>query len=48
MMYIHPTACVSVNARLGNDIEIGGISIIDDNVVIGDRVRIRSLNLRRF
>ena len=35
-MNIHPTAVVSPDAKLGNNVEIGPYSIIEDNVVIGD------------
>jgi len=39
---IHPTAVVSSKAHIGNDVEIGAYSIIDDNVVIEDGVKIMS------
>lgn len=35
-MAIHPTALVSKEARLGQDVSIGAFTIIHDNVVIGD------------
>jgi len=40
MANIHPTSCVSPNAKLGNDVEIGAFSIIHENVIIGDRVKV--------
>jgi acyl-[acyl carrier protein]--UDP-N-acetylglucosamine O-acyltransferase len=39
---VHPTASVSPAAIIGDDVEIGPFSIIYDNVIIGDRVRIQS------
>jgi acetyltransferase-like isoleucine patch superfamily enzyme len=39
---IHPSAFVSPNAKLGIGLEIGPYSIVHDNVVIGDRVKIDS------
>ena len=39
MNKIHPLACVSPNARLGDNIEIGPYVFIDDNVEIGDGCR---------
>ncbi len=40
MNKIHPLACVSPNAVLGDNIEIGPYAFIDDNVTIGDGCRI--------
>lgn len=37
---IHPTAIVSANAELGEDVEIGANAIIEDGVAIGDRCKI--------
>jgi acetyltransferase-like isoleucine patch superfamily enzyme len=37
---IHPTAIVSKNAEIGNNVEIGPFSIIHDNVSIGDNSKI--------
>lgn len=36
-MNVHPTAIVHPKARLGNDVEVGPYSIIDEFVEIGDR-----------
>lgn len=40
MRTIHPTACVSPLATLGNNVDVGAYTIIHDHVVIGDRVKI--------
>lgn len=40
MNSIHPTAIINSNAKLGNNIEVGPFSIIDDDVVIGDDCKI--------
>ncbi|MCP5247125.1 MAG: N-acetyltransferase [Candidatus Accumulibacter sp.] len=40
MTSVHPTALVSPQARLADDVEIGPFSIVHDNVRIGNRVRI--------
>ena len=40
MNKIHPLACVSPNARLGDNIEVGPFAFIDDNVEIGDGCKI--------
>lgn len=40
MNLIHPTAIVSANAKLGNNIEIGPFAIIQDDVEIGDDCKI--------
>ncbi|HRF72547.1 MAG TPA: N-acetyltransferase [Accumulibacter sp.] len=40
MTGVHPSAHISPRARLGDDVEIGPFSIIHDNVVIANRVRI--------
>lgn len=37
---IHPTAIVSPNAELGEDVEIGPNAIIEDGVSLGDRCKI--------
>lgn len=42
MTNIHPSAYLSPNAKVGNDVEIGPFSIVHDNVVIGDRVKVGS------
>lgn len=39
-MGIHSTACVSADARLGKDVEIGPFSIVHQNVTLGDRTKI--------
>ena len=36
MNNIHPLACVSPNAKLGDNIEVGPFAFIDENVEIGD------------
>ena len=36
MSYIHPSAIVSPNAKIGNDVEIGPFALIQDDVEIGD------------
>lgn len=40
MTLIHSTAIVSPAANLGCDVEIGPYSIIHDNVILGDRVKV--------
>ena len=40
MNKIHPLACVSPNAKLGDNIEIGPYAFIDDDVEIGDGCKI--------
>lgn len=40
MTSIHPSSYVSPAAKLGADVEVGPFSIIHDNVVLGDRVRV--------
>ncbi|MBP5373701.1 MAG: acyl-ACP--UDP-N-acetylglucosamine O-acyltransferase [Bacteroidales bacterium] len=40
MNKIHPLACVSPDAVLGDGIEVGPFAFIDENVVIGDGCRI--------
>jgi acyl-[acyl carrier protein]--UDP-N-acetylglucosamine O-acyltransferase len=40
MTLIHPTAIVSPGARLGIDVQVGAFSIIHENVILGDRVRV--------
>lgn len=42
MTHIHPSAQVSPSAKVGTDVEIGPYSIIHDNVVIGNRVKVDS------
>jgi UDP-N-acetylglucosamine acyltransferase len=42
MTKIHPSALISAKAKIGNDVEIGPFSIIEDNVVIGDRCKVLS------
>ncbi|MFH1049754.1 MAG: acyl-ACP--UDP-N-acetylglucosamine O-acyltransferase [bacterium] len=41
-MNIHPTAIVSNNAKIGENVQIGAFSIIEDDVEIGDNTIIRS------
>jgi UDP-N-acetylglucosamine acyltransferase len=40
--FIHPSAVVSPRAQLGRDCHIGPYSIVGDEVVLGDRVRLES------
>ena len=40
MNAVHPSSLVSSKATLGEDIEVGPFSIVHDNVVVGNRVRI--------
>ena len=40
MTLIHSTAIISPTAKLGSDVEIGPYSIIHDNVILGDRVKV--------
>lgn len=42
MTQIHPSAVVSKKARLGADVEIGPLCVIEDDVVIGDQCRLAS------
>lgn len=37
---IHPTACISPNAILGNNVSIGPFVVIEDNVDIGDNCQL--------
>ena len=39
---IHPTAIISNQARIGENVRIGAFSIIEDDVEIGDNTEIRS------
>ena len=39
-MQIHPTAIVSSNARLGNEVAIGPFAVIEDNVEVGNGCQI--------
>ncbi len=40
--FIHPTAIVSKEAKIGENVEIGAFSIIEPDVEIGDGTKIRS------
>lgn len=40
MTTIHPSSYVSPEAKLGDDVEIGAFSIIHENVILGNRVKI--------
>lgn len=42
MTVIHPTAIVHPGAELGEGVEIGPYSIVEDGVIIGDNCKIRS------
>ncbi|MDT8283002.1 MAG: acyltransferase [Gammaproteobacteria bacterium] len=39
-MFIHSTACVSPDAKLGKYVEIGPFSIVHQNVVLGNRTKV--------
>ena len=39
--HIHPTAIVSPQAELGEDVVVGPYSIVDENVTIGARTVLR-------
>jgi UDP-N-acetylglucosamine acyltransferase len=39
-MKIHPTAAISPEAKIGNNVEIGAFSVIEDHVEIGDNCHI--------
>lgn len=41
-MSIHPTAIISVNAELGSNVSIGPYSIIGDDVILHDDIRVAS------
>ena len=41
-MNIHPTSIVSEKAKIGNNVQIGAFTIIEDDVEIGDNTIIRS------
>lgn len=40
MMTIHTSAHISPRAKLGDDVEVGPFSIIHENVILGNRVKI--------
>ena len=40
MNKIHPLACVSPKAKLGDNVEVGPFAYIDENVEIGDGCKI--------
>ena len=40
--FVHETALVSVNAKIGSDCYIGAFSTIGDEVILGDGVRLES------
>jgi UDP-N-acetylglucosamine acyltransferase len=42
MSFIHETAIVSPKAEIGEDCYIGAFSIVGDEVILGDRVRLES------
>jgi acetyltransferase-like isoleucine patch superfamily enzyme len=42
MTRIHPSSYVSPSAILGNGVEIGPFSVIHENVVLGDRVKVEA------
>jgi UDP-N-acetylglucosamine acyltransferase len=42
MANVHPTAVISSGAHIGNDVEIGPYSVIDDDVIVGDGCQISS------
>lgn len=39
---IHPTAVISENATLGNNVQVGPFCVVDDDVVLGDNCRLTS------
>jgi len=39
---IHPSAVIAASAKLGDDVTVGPHAVIEDNVVIGSRTKIRS------
>jgi UDP-N-acetylglucosamine acyltransferase len=41
-MTVHPTALVSPDARLGEDVSIGPYAVVEDAVTVGDRTEIRA------
>ena len=41
MSKIHPLACVSPKAKIGENVEIGPYAYIDDEVEIGDGTKIQ-------
>lgn len=40
MTFVHPSSYVSTGAKLGDDVEVGPFSIIHDNVILGNRVKV--------
>ncbi len=40
--FIHPTALISPDARLGRNVHVGAYTVIRDNVIVGDNVYISS------
>lgn len=42
MTLIHPTAIISSGAKLGKDVQIGAFTLVYENVILGDRVRVGS------
>lgn len=40
MIFIHPSSYVSSRAKLGDDVEIGPFSIIRENVILGNRIKV--------
>jgi len=46
---VHPSAVVAPTARLGRDVEIGPLAVVEDDTTVGDRCLIRShAVIRRF
>ena len=39
---IHPTAVISENANIGDNVTIGPFCVVDDNVTIGDGCILKS------
>lgn len=40
MTFVHPSSYVSPGAKLGDDVEVGPFSIIHENVILGNRVKV--------
>lgn len=40
MKVVHSSSCVSPKAKLGDDVEVGPFSIIHENVVLGNRIKV--------
>jgi UDP-N-acetylglucosamine acyltransferase len=48
-MSVHPAALVAPGARLGRDVTVGPLAVVEDGAVVGDRCEIRAhATIRRF